>query len=177
MRKTKRLLSVHPFDFELDSDYSAQSRRQSAQLSPVAINSPDAFQVLGLPFSLSSSCCSGCRVARWLWEAVVLVSVQSPAISSSISSPLPESEAGELTAVRAPCTSPSMIVVVHFNPGLSMTLRRTLHGYKGGKSPSVREENMGHKTALCQLAGGIQAGFGINGQIHSFFKQICMFFI
>uniref|UniRef100_A0A8V0Y8Z6 Melanophilin n=1 Tax=Gallus gallus TaxID=9031 RepID=A0A8V0Y8Z6_CHICK len=44
MRKTKRLLSVHPFDFELDSDYSAQSRRQSAQLSPVAINSPDAFQ-------------------------------------------------------------------------------------------------------------------------------------
>ncbi|XP_015723586.1 melanophilin isoform X9 [Coturnix japonica] len=43
MRKTKRLLSVHPFDFELDSEYSAQSRRQSAQLSPVAI-SPDAFQ-------------------------------------------------------------------------------------------------------------------------------------
>ncbi|XP_031460402.1 melanophilin isoform X2 [Phasianus colchicus] len=43
MRKTKRLLSVHPFDFELDSDYSAQSRRQSAQLSPVAISS-DAFQ-------------------------------------------------------------------------------------------------------------------------------------
>ncbi|XP_042678364.1 melanophilin isoform X11 [Centrocercus urophasianus] len=43
MRKTKRLLSVHPFDFELDSEYSAQSRRQSAQLSPVAISS-DAFQ-------------------------------------------------------------------------------------------------------------------------------------
>ncbi|XP_053554831.1 melanophilin isoform X4 [Bombina bombina] len=29
MRKTKRLLSVHPFDFEMDSEYSAQSRRQS----------------------------------------------------------------------------------------------------------------------------------------------------
>ncbi|XP_017684038.1 PREDICTED: melanophilin isoform X5 [Lepidothrix coronata] len=43
MCKTKRLLSVHPFDFELDSDYSAQSRRQSAQLSPAA-SSPDAFQ-------------------------------------------------------------------------------------------------------------------------------------
>ncbi|NXJ75775.1 MELPH protein, partial [Trogon melanurus] len=43
MRKTKRLLSVHPFDFELDSDYSAQSRRQSVQQSPVA-SSPDAFQ-------------------------------------------------------------------------------------------------------------------------------------
>nr|ACD14083.1 melanophilin transcript variant 1 [Numida meleagris] len=43
MRKTKRLLSVHPFDFELDSEYSAQSRRQSAQLSPVAI-SRDTFQ-------------------------------------------------------------------------------------------------------------------------------------
>ncbi|XP_072197524.1 melanophilin isoform X7 [Excalfactoria chinensis] len=43
IHKTKRLLSVHPFDFELDSEYSAQSRRQSAQLSPVAI-SPDAFQ-------------------------------------------------------------------------------------------------------------------------------------
>ncbi|NWI62229.1 MELPH protein, partial [Todus mexicanus] len=43
MRKTKRLLSVHPFDFELDSDYSAQSRRQSVQLSPAA-SSPDAFQ-------------------------------------------------------------------------------------------------------------------------------------
>ncbi|XP_061235075.1 melanophilin isoform X6 [Neopsephotus bourkii] len=43
MCKTKRLLSVHPFDFELDSEYSAQSRRQSAQLSPAA-SSPDAFQ-------------------------------------------------------------------------------------------------------------------------------------
>lgn len=43
MCKTKRLLSVHPFDFELDSDYSAQSRRQSVQLSPSA-SSPDAFQ-------------------------------------------------------------------------------------------------------------------------------------
>ncbi|NWT74248.1 MELPH protein, partial [Prunella himalayana] len=43
MYKTKRLLSVHPFDFELDSDYSAQSRRQSVQLSPAA-SSPDAFQ-------------------------------------------------------------------------------------------------------------------------------------
>uniref|UniRef100_A0A8B9P8U2 Melanophilin n=1 Tax=Apteryx owenii TaxID=8824 RepID=A0A8B9P8U2_APTOW len=43
MRKTKRLLSVHPFDFELDSDYSAQSRRQSVQLSPAA-SSPGGFQ-------------------------------------------------------------------------------------------------------------------------------------
>ncbi|NXA14725.1 MELPH protein, partial [Sapayoa aenigma] len=43
MCKTRRLLSVHPFDFELDSDYSAQSRRQSVQLSPAA-SSPDAFQ-------------------------------------------------------------------------------------------------------------------------------------
>ncbi|NXM97728.1 MELPH protein, partial [Sylvia borin] len=43
MCKTKRLLSVHPFDFELDSDYSAQSRRQSVQLSSAA-SSPDAFQ-------------------------------------------------------------------------------------------------------------------------------------
>ncbi|KAM9010982.1 melanophilin isoform 7-T7 [Ara ararauna] len=43
MCKTKRLLSVHPFDFELDSEYSVQSRRQSAQLSPAA-SSPDAFQ-------------------------------------------------------------------------------------------------------------------------------------
>ncbi|KAM4626951.1 melanophilin [Discoglossus pictus] len=34
MRKTKRLLSVHPFDFEMDSEYSAQSRRQSMQFSP-----------------------------------------------------------------------------------------------------------------------------------------------
>ncbi|KAM6080284.1 melanophilin isoform 4-T4 [Theristicus caerulescens] len=43
MRKTKRLLSVHPFDFELDSEYSAQSRHQSVQLSPAA-SSPDVFQ-------------------------------------------------------------------------------------------------------------------------------------
>ncbi|NXJ64207.1 MELPH protein, partial [Rostratula benghalensis] len=43
MRKTKRLLSVHPFDFELDSEYSAQSRRHSMQLSPAA-SIPDAFQ-------------------------------------------------------------------------------------------------------------------------------------
>ncbi|XP_069589443.1 melanophilin isoform X7 [Ranitomeya imitator] len=34
MRKTKRLLSVHPYDFDNDSEYSAQSRRQSVQLSP-----------------------------------------------------------------------------------------------------------------------------------------------
>lgn len=46
MRKTKRLLSVHPFDFDLDSEYSAQSRRQSMQLSPAAINQ-DGLQVLG----------------------------------------------------------------------------------------------------------------------------------
>ncbi|XP_037768613.1 melanophilin isoform X4 [Chelonia mydas] len=38
MRKTKRLLSVHPFDFELDSEYSAQSRRQSLQLSQTPVN-------------------------------------------------------------------------------------------------------------------------------------------
>uniref|UniRef100_A0A8D0H886 Melanophilin n=1 Tax=Sphenodon punctatus TaxID=8508 RepID=A0A8D0H886_SPHPU len=46
MRKTKRLLSVHPFDFELDSEYSAQSRRQSVQLSPAAVNQ-DEFPVAG----------------------------------------------------------------------------------------------------------------------------------
>ncbi|XP_050772484.1 melanophilin isoform X4 [Gopherus flavomarginatus] len=38
MRKTKRLLSVHPFDFDLDSEYSAQSRRQSVQLSQTPVN-------------------------------------------------------------------------------------------------------------------------------------------
>ncbi|XP_075790151.1 melanophilin isoform X5 [Pelodiscus sinensis] len=43
MRKTKRLLSVHPFDFELDSEYSAQSRRQSMQLSQTPVNQ-DGFQ-------------------------------------------------------------------------------------------------------------------------------------
>ncbi|KAK1165950.1 melanophilin-like [Acipenser oxyrinchus oxyrinchus] len=32
MRKTKRLLSVHPLDFDLDSEYSTQSRRQSLQV-------------------------------------------------------------------------------------------------------------------------------------------------
>ncbi|MBN3291428.1 MELPH protein, partial [Polypterus senegalus] len=31
MRKKKRLLSVHPLDFDLDSEYSAQSRRESFQ--------------------------------------------------------------------------------------------------------------------------------------------------
>ncbi|XP_035187632.1 melanophilin isoform X2 [Oxyura jamaicensis] len=51
MRKTKRLLSVHPFDFELDSEYSSQSRRQSAQLSPAPV-SPDGFQSFpGFPSS------------------------------------------------------------------------------------------------------------------------------
>uniref|UniRef100_H3AUF2 Melanophilin n=1 Tax=Latimeria chalumnae TaxID=7897 RepID=H3AUF2_LATCH len=44
MRKTKRLLSVHPFDFELDSDYSVQSRRQS-QVS-LALYERDALQKL-----------------------------------------------------------------------------------------------------------------------------------
>ncbi|XP_032069883.1 melanophilin isoform X2 [Thamnophis elegans] len=34
MRKKKRLLSVHSFDFETDSEYSSQSRRQSVQFSP-----------------------------------------------------------------------------------------------------------------------------------------------
>uniref|UniRef100_A0A8C3S3R8 Rab effector MyRIP/Melanophilin domain-containing protein n=1 Tax=Chelydra serpentina TaxID=8475 RepID=A0A8C3S3R8_CHESE len=55
MRKTKRLLSVHPFDFELDSEYSAQSRRQSVQLSQTPVNQ-DGHQVLG----------------RWLGTAVLL---------------------------------------------------------------------------------------------------------
>ncbi|XP_058889978.1 melanophilin-like isoform X2 [Acipenser ruthenus] len=32
IRKTKRLLSVHPLDFDLDSEYSTQSRRQSLQI-------------------------------------------------------------------------------------------------------------------------------------------------
>ncbi|XP_029462313.1 melanophilin isoform X2 [Rhinatrema bivittatum] len=43
IRKTKRLLSVHPFDFELDSEYSSQSHRQSVQLSPAPIDH-DVFQ-------------------------------------------------------------------------------------------------------------------------------------
>ncbi|KAI1899770.1 hypothetical protein AGOR_G00065170 [Albula goreensis] len=33
MRKTKRLLSVHPLDFDLDNEYSTHSRRQSFQHS------------------------------------------------------------------------------------------------------------------------------------------------
>ncbi|XP_066544011.1 melanophilin isoform X2 [Amia ocellicauda] len=33
IRKNKRLLSVHPLDFDLDSEYSTQSRRQSLQQS------------------------------------------------------------------------------------------------------------------------------------------------
>ncbi|XP_058888495.1 melanophilin-like isoform X5 [Acipenser ruthenus] len=33
IRKTKRLLSVHPLDFDMDSEYSTQSRRQSLQHS------------------------------------------------------------------------------------------------------------------------------------------------
>ncbi|KAM4697340.1 melanophilin isoform 4-T4 [Rhinophrynus dorsalis] len=42
MRKTKRKLSVHPYDFDMDSEYSAQSRRQSTQLSPAL--EQDVFQ-------------------------------------------------------------------------------------------------------------------------------------
>ncbi|XP_072274622.1 melanophilin isoform X6 [Pyxicephalus adspersus] len=56
MRKTKRLLSVHPFDFENDSEYSAQSRRQSVQLSPSL--DQDVFQ------SFSEFTSSGKDVAR-----------------------------------------------------------------------------------------------------------------
>uniref|UniRef100_A0A8C3HVB3 Rab effector MyRIP/Melanophilin domain-containing protein n=1 Tax=Chrysemys picta bellii TaxID=8478 RepID=A0A8C3HVB3_CHRPI len=63
MRKTKRLLSVHPFDFELDSEYSAQSRRQSVQLSQTPV-SQDGHQVLG----------------RWLGTAVL--SFLAPFLSS-----------------------------------------------------------------------------------------------
>ncbi|KAG8432575.1 hypothetical protein GDO86_017001 [Hymenochirus boettgeri] len=42
MRKTRRKLSVHPYDFDMDSEYSAQSRRQSMQLSPAL--EQDVFQ-------------------------------------------------------------------------------------------------------------------------------------
>ncbi|XP_075036482.1 melanophilin isoform X6 [Mixophyes fleayi] len=56
MRKTKRLLSVHPFDFENDSEYSAQSRRQSMQLSPAL--EQDVFQ------SFSEYTNSGMDLAR-----------------------------------------------------------------------------------------------------------------
>ncbi|KAM6464989.1 melanophilin isoform 3-T3 [Liasis olivaceus] len=51
MRKTKRLLSVHPFDFETDSEYSAQSRRQSVQLSSGP--GKEGFQKLDLLHSTS----------------------------------------------------------------------------------------------------------------------------
>ncbi|XP_040295816.1 melanophilin isoform X7 [Bufo bufo] len=56
MRKTKRLLSVHPYDFDNDSEYSAQSRRQSVQLSPSL--EPDVFQ------SFSEYTSTGRDVAR-----------------------------------------------------------------------------------------------------------------
>ncbi|KAM5151555.1 melanophilin isoform 1-T2 [Mantella aurantiaca] len=56
MRKTKRLLSVHPYDFENDSEYSAQSRRQSMQLSPSL--DQDVFQ------SFSEFTSTGKDVAR-----------------------------------------------------------------------------------------------------------------
>ncbi|XP_018091555.1 melanophilin isoform X1 [Xenopus laevis] len=42
MCKTKRKLSVHPYDFDMDSEYSTQSRRQSMQLSPTL--EQDVFQ-------------------------------------------------------------------------------------------------------------------------------------
>ncbi|XP_051479955.1 melanophilin isoform X2 [Apus apus] len=42
-RKTRRLLSIHPLDLELDSEFSAQSRRHSGQFSPVT-TSPRGFQ-------------------------------------------------------------------------------------------------------------------------------------
>ncbi|NXL50963.1 MELPH protein, partial [Podilymbus podiceps] len=64
MRKTKRLLSVHPFDFELDSEYSAQSRRQSVQLSPAA-SSPDAIQSFpDFPNSAGDASQKECRIAE-----------------------------------------------------------------------------------------------------------------
>ncbi|KAM3917100.1 melanophilin isoform 2-T3 [Leptodactylus fuscus] len=56
MRKTKRLLSVHPYDFDNDSEYSAQSRRQSMQLSPSL--DQDVFQ------SFSEYTSTGKDVAR-----------------------------------------------------------------------------------------------------------------
>ncbi|XP_071977551.1 melanophilin isoform X9 [Engystomops pustulosus] len=56
MRKTKRLLSVHPYDFDNDSEYSAQSRRQSVQLSPTL--EQDVFQ------SFSEFTSNGKDVAR-----------------------------------------------------------------------------------------------------------------
>nr|XP_008173858.1 LOW QUALITY PROTEIN: melanophilin [Chrysemys picta bellii] len=49
MRKTKRLLSVHPFDFELDSEYSAQSRRQSVQLSQTPVSQDGHQSFLDFP--------------------------------------------------------------------------------------------------------------------------------
>ncbi|KAF2988188.1 hypothetical protein EK904_000288 [Melospiza melodia maxima] len=78
MCKTKRLLSVHPFDFELDSDYSAQSRRQSAQLSPAA-SSPDAFQPKMSP-----------RSRGWgmqTWCSTTCCRSRGPALRSSTSAP------------------------------------------------------------------------------------------
>ncbi|XP_069790541.1 melanophilin-like isoform X3 [Narcine bancroftii] len=50
-RKNKRLLSVHPFDFDMDSEYSAQSRRQSLQLSSLHFEEDDfqSFSELSFP--------------------------------------------------------------------------------------------------------------------------------
>ncbi|XP_072496752.1 melanophilin isoform X2 [Notamacropus eugenii] len=47
LSREKRLLSVHPFDFEVDSDCSAQSYPQSLQFSP-APTTLDSLQVLGI---------------------------------------------------------------------------------------------------------------------------------
>ncbi|NXE76136.1 MELPH protein, partial [Cochlearius cochlearius] len=81
MRKTKRLLSVHPFDFELDSEYSAQSHHQSVQLSPAAGNPHDFQSFPDFPSTAEDASQKESRIAEADLVFHHVVQEQGPGVS------------------------------------------------------------------------------------------------
>ncbi|XP_059503104.1 melanophilin isoform X2 [Stegostoma tigrinum] len=69
LRRNKRLLSVHPTDFDVDSEYSAQSRRQSLQLPSPHYDGSGLQSFLECPFTDNSTAEEGSRQGSYVGEA------------------------------------------------------------------------------------------------------------
>ncbi|XP_048455111.1 melanophilin-like isoform X2 [Rhincodon typus] len=69
LRRNKRLLSVHPTDFDVDSEYSAQSRRQSFQLPSPHYDGSGLQSFSECPFTGNSTAEEGSRRESYIGEA------------------------------------------------------------------------------------------------------------
>ncbi|GCB69322.1 hypothetical protein scyTo_0001033 [Scyliorhinus torazame] len=91
LRRNKRLLSVHPIDFDMDSEYSAQSRRQSLQLPSPHYDGSGLQSFSEFPFSGNGVAEEGSRRGSFIGEAE-LASVFRNILHEKGQNLLPESE-------------------------------------------------------------------------------------